>query len=143
MCWDDVQWTSKWCSVGTAWECVKISLFIRYFPVREIYIQTSGFHHLHHHHQPKMENPGTTRVYCSVYIFTVNLQAITTYPPYLTTICRNDKITFTLEWQGKWSEVKHEWWKWFVLFYLEVFRLCLLLKYLACSVNNIDSKKGS
>ena len=46
---------------------------IRYFPVREIYIQLSGFHHLQHHHQPKMENPGTTRIYCSVNIFTVNL----------------------------------------------------------------------
>ena len=39
---------------------------IRYFPVSEVYIQTSG---VHLHHQPKMENPGTTWVYCSVYIF--------------------------------------------------------------------------
>ena len=67
-----------------------IALFIRYFPVRKIYIQTSGFHPLHHH-QPKVENPGTTWD-CSVYIFTVNLQAITIFPPYLTTICRDDKI---------------------------------------------------
>ena len=36
--------------------CLRDSL-TRYFPVREIYVQTSGFHHL----QPKIENPGTTR----------------------------------------------------------------------------------
>ena len=50
-------------------EVCLVSLIFRYFPVREIYIQTSGFHHLHHYHQPKVENPGTTRVFCSVYIF--------------------------------------------------------------------------
>ena len=48
-------------------------LIIRYFPVSEIYTQTSGFLPPPPLHPPKMENPGTTRIYCSVYIFTVNL----------------------------------------------------------------------
>ena len=66
--------------------------FIRYFPGRGNICTNELFIFIF---TPKMENPVTTRVYCSVQIFTVNLQAITTYPPYLTTICRNDKITFT------------------------------------------------
>ena len=92
----------------------QITRIFRYFPVREIYIQTSGFHLHPHHHQPKIENPGTTRVYCSVYIFTVNLQARTTYPPYLTTICRNDYYFHFFSGEPKWSEVKHVSWKWVV-----------------------------
>ena len=90
-----------------------------------------------------MENPGTTRVYCSVYIFTVNLQAITTYPPYLTTICRNEKITFTLEWQGKWSE--GETWKWVVCVILFTFQILSIFKVLGVfpvtNIANIDSNQ--
>ena len=110
----------------------KFHSVFRYFPVREIYVQTSGFHH---HHQPKMENPGTTRVYCSVYIFTVNLQAITSYPPYLTTIFRNDKIIILSLFSG---------WVVCVIFIFRSFQidLCLFLKVLdVFPVSNIDSNQ--
>ena len=39
-----------------------VLIIIRYFPVREIYIQTSGFHHLLHH-PPKIENAEHFRNY--------------------------------------------------------------------------------
>ena len=103
--------------------CILYRLF-RYFPGRgNIYTNE-----LFIFFTPKMENPGTTRVYCSVHILTVNLQAITTYPPYLTTTRRNDKFT-------KYFHFFSGWVVWFVSFlYFRSFQIVSFLKYLMCSL---------
>ena len=70
-----------------------LSLFLHVlldiFPLGKYIYKRTGFIFII---SQKMENPGTTLVYCSVYSFTVKLQAITTYLTYLTTICRTTKL---------------------------------------------------